>query len=229
MLSPKHEIEIVIPNVDDDRYLVNYNFGKDPFHEIGMRYSPEQKQTTRKKILEAAHSGFRRQGFSGLGIDGLAKDAGVTSGAFYKHFQSKEEAFKASVERGVGEFQAAVEMFQEKDGDAWLDKFAQFYLGEKRCAELGDSCALQSLTPEVTRSSTAVRSAFQGVLLKAAEAFAAGLPESAGENRSAQAWADIALLIGGATLARAVQDPQLADEIADAVASAIAKKHKATD
>jgi AcrR family transcriptional regulator len=198
-------------------------------HEIDMRYSPEQKQATREKILEAAGSGFRRQGFSGLGVDGLAKEAGVTSGAFYKHFKSKEDAFKASVERGVGEFQAAVEMFQEKHGDTWLDKFARFYLGEKRCTELGDSCALQSLTPEVTRSSAAIRSAFQAVLLKAVGAFADGLSDSTRMKRSDQAWADIALLIGGVTLARAVQDPKLADEIADAVVNGIVKQHEAPD
>lgn len=188
-----------------------------------MRYSPEQKQATRARILEAAHRGFRRLGFSGLGVDGLTKDAGVTSGAFYKHFKSKDEAFQESVKRGVGEFQAAVDMFQEKHGDAWLDKFARFYLGEKRCAELSDSCALQSLTPEVTRANEATRLEFEAALLKAAETFTAGLPDSKDNEIAASAWADIALLVGGVTLARAVKDPDLADHIADAVRSAISK------
>ncbi|MCG7984640.1 hypothetical protein A3194_12810 [Candidatus Thiodiazotropha endoloripes] len=186
-----------------------------------MRYDPDQKEATRRRILEAAHKGFRRQGFDGAGVDGLAGDAGVTSGAFYKHFGSKAEAFRQSVALSVGEFQAAVELFQKEHGDAWLDAFAKFYLGEKRCAELGDSCGLQSLTPEVARSDDSTRSIFQVELTKAAKAFANGLPTQDHGKDSDRAWADIALLIGGVILARAVKNPTLADEIAEAVRSAI--------
>lgn len=180
-----------------------------------MGRDSDQKKATRKRILEAAHTGFRRRGFDGAGVDGLASDAGVTSGAFYKHFGSKAEAFRESVALGVGQFRAAVEQFQEQYGDAWLAEFAQFYLGEKRCAELGESCGLQSLTPEVARSNTATRSTFQSELVKAARAFDDSNPE--------QAWPIIALLIGGVTLARAVEDPALADEIAKAVYTAATK------
>ncbi len=193
-----------------------------------VRYDPDQKQATRQKILKAAHRGFRRQGFDGAGVDGLAKEAGVTSGAFYKHFSSKSDAFRESVALGVGEFQAAVEMFQKVHGDAWLEAFARFYLGEKRCTELGDSCALQSLTPEVTRSDAPTRSAFQAALLKAVGVFAAGLPTSTEDGQSDRAWVNIALLIGGVTLARAVQDPALADEIANAIHGTIATLFETT-
>ncbi|MCU7815426.1 MAG: TetR/AcrR family transcriptional regulator [Candidatus Thiodiazotropha sp. (ex Rostrolucina anterorostrata)] len=186
-----------------------------------MKYDPAHKLATHIKILEAIHRGFRRQGFEGAGIDGLAKDAGVTSGAFYKHFNSKADAFRKSVSLGVVEFRAAVEHFQKEHGDAWLDEFAKFYLGEKRCSELGDSCGLQSLTPEVARSDPTTRSIFQSELLKAAKSFSAGLPLMAEQQGTNRAWATIALLVGGVTLARAVEDPLLADEIADAVHNAV--------
>ncbi|MEW8437149.1 MAG: TetR/AcrR family transcriptional regulator [Candidatus Thiodiazotropha taylori] len=186
-----------------------------------MRYDPDHKEETRRKILEAAHRGFRRQGFDGAGVDGLASDAGVTSGAFYKHFGSKAEAFRQAVALGVGEFRAAVELFQNEHGDAWLDEFSRFYLGEKRCEELGNSCGLQSLPPEVARSDSTTRSKFQSELKKAAKAFAGGLPETNGHKDTDQAWATIALLIGGVTLARAVKDPTLADEIAEAVRASV--------
>lgn len=192
-----------------------------------MRHDPDQKEATRKRILEAAHRGFRRQGFDGAGVDGLANDAGVTSGAFYKHFGSKTEAFRESVALGVGEFRAAVDLFQKEHGDVWLDEFAKFYLGEKRCAALGDSCGLQSLTPEVARSDTTTRAAFQSELLKAAKSIAGGLPTLNDHPGTDRAWATIALLIGGVTLARAVEDSALADEIADAVHTAVAPKGEA--
>ncbi|MCU7796132.1 MAG: TetR/AcrR family transcriptional regulator [Candidatus Thiodiazotropha sp. (ex Myrtea spinifera)] len=186
-----------------------------------MKYDPDQKREMHKKILEAVHRGFRRQGFDGAGIDGLAMDAGVTSGAFYKHFKSKADAFRESVSLGVMEFRDAVEMFQKEHGDAWLDEFAKFYLGEKRSAELGDSCGLQSLSPEVARSDPSTRSVFQSELLKAAKSFSEGLPLTESQNGTDSTWATIALLIGGVTLARAVEDPKLADEIANAVSHSV--------
>ncbi|MCU7930229.1 MAG: TetR/AcrR family transcriptional regulator [Candidatus Thiodiazotropha sp. (ex Codakia rugifera)] len=186
-----------------------------------MKYNPAHKLATHSKILEAIHRGFRRLGFEGAGIDGLAKDAGVTSGAFYKHFKSKADAFRESVSLGVVEFRAAVEHYQKTHGDTWLDEFAKFYLGEKRCSDLGDSCGLQSLAPEVTRSDLTTRSVFQSELLKAAESFSAGLPHTTGQQDADRTWATIALLVGGVTLARAVEDPLLADEIVNAVHNAV--------
>ena len=185
-----------------------------------MKYETDKKEATRQRILEAAHRGFRRRGYAGAGVDGLAQDASVTSGAFYKHFDSKGTAFRESVALGIREFQAAVELYIKEYGDLWLDEFTNFYLGEKRNCELGDSCGLQSLTPEVARSNDSTRTVFQSELQNAAKSFAAGLPLLKGKPDSDRAWASIALLIGGVTLARAVKDQELADEIVDAVRSA---------
>jgi AcrR family transcriptional regulator len=63
----------------------------------------EQKEQTRQRILEAAGRSFRKGGFGGIGVDGLAKEAGLTSGAFYVHFGSKAEAFRESVQQGMAD------------------------------------------------------------------------------------------------------------------------------
>ena len=120
----------------------------------------------------------------------------------------------------MGDFQKAVAAFQEEHGEKWLDKFARFYLGEKRCTDLSDSCALQSLTSEVTRLDSTTKGAFEEALIESAKTFSEGLPSSDGEIDD-RAWADLALLVGGATLARAVKDPALADTIAKAAHKAI--------
>jgi len=185
-----------------------------------MRYDPEHKEETRRKILEGTQRGFRRKGFDGAGVDSLASEAGLTSGAFYKNFKSKIEAFRASIALGVGDFQSAVASFQEEYGDKWLDEFTRFYLGEKRCTDISDSCALQSLTSEVTRLDSVTKEAFEEALVKSAKTFSEGLSKSK-EGIDNRAWADLALLIGGATLARAVKDPALADTIAKAAHNAI--------
>lgn len=181
----------------------------------------EQKQETHQRILEAAHRGFRRHGFAGAGVDGLAKEAGVTSGAFYTHFNSKAAAFQESIVLGLAEFMSAVAQYQEQDPEHWLDEFATFYLGKKRNCDLAESCALQSLTPEVGRSDAATREVYEKALLKSAEVFASGLPLVDGKPDMDSAWGNLAMLIGGVTLARAVADPMLADDITAAVRTKI--------
>jgi AcrR family transcriptional regulator len=66
-----------------------------------VRYKTGHKEEARARMVAAAGRGFRRQGFGGIGVDGLAKEAEVTSGAFYGHFSSKGEAFKAALVAGL--------------------------------------------------------------------------------------------------------------------------------
>lgn len=182
-----------------------------------------KKEATHKRILEAVHSGFRKHGYEGAGVDGLAKEADVTSGAFYAHFGSKAGAFREAIHEGLSQVKEAVENLQEEYGANWLDEFSDFYLGEKRCDDLSNSCAMQSLTPEVTRSDDETRAIFQSDMLEIVETFSKGLSEKDDKKNSEKAWATISMLIGGVTLARAVKDPKLANSIANSVQSAIKK------
>src|SRR6478736_6354148 len=101
-----------------------------------MRYAPNHKEKARVKILHAVGRGFRTQGYAGIGVDGLAKEAGVTSGAFYGHFPSKADAFQAAAVAGLVELREAVEAFRAKEGERWLAKFSDFYMSLKRTCEL---------------------------------------------------------------------------------------------
>ncbi|MEQ1672130.1 MAG: TetR/AcrR family transcriptional regulator, partial [Hyphomicrobium sp.] len=117
-----------------------------------MRYGPGHKEEAKAKILGAVGRGFRRLGFGGIGVDGLAKEAGVTSGAFYGHFPSKADAFRAAAVAGMIDVRLAIEQTRASQGEVWLSKFADFYMNAKRTCDLSDACALQSLTPEVGRA-----------------------------------------------------------------------------
>src|SRR3982751_3533465 len=105
---------------------------------MGMRYGPSHKDEARSRILHAAGRGFRRLGYGGIGVDGLAKEAGVTSGAFYGHFGSKAEAFEAAAIAGLVELHDAIQQLQTTEGGRWLDAFVDFYLTTKRTCEIGE-------------------------------------------------------------------------------------------
>lgn len=182
-----------------------------------MRYSLEHKQETRARILQAAGLLFRREGYGGSGIDGLTKAAGVTNGAFYGHFKSKGEAFRTALLIGLEELRQAVAGLKAAEGRGWLARFIAFYLGPRRTCDIGESCALQSLSPDVMRADDETRSAFTAELRRIVDEVASGLPDDTAAPREDTAIALLALLSGGVTLARAVDDPALSDRIGAAV------------
>ena len=180
-----------------------------------------KKEQTHQRMLESMHQTFRQHGYNGVGVNALANESGVTSGAFYAHFGSKSGAFQEVVTEGVHQLDEAIKQFQESYADNWLEQFVSFYMSEKRRCDLRQSCALQSLTPEVTRAGEEIREVFQNELLTVIETFNKGATSSSSKGSNDHAWATLATLIGGVTLARAVKDTVLADEIANAVQKAI--------
>ncbi len=186
-----------------------------------MRYKPGQKEQTRERIVHAAGRCFRKGGYGGIGVDGIAKEAGVTSGAFYGHFDSKMEAFAAAITSGMGEVRTLIEKLQQEHGDGWWSQFAHFYMNQKRTCDLAESCAMQSLAPEVGRSEMAIRGVFEDELRQIVQAASRGVAPESDDKAMDRAWATLAMLVGGVTLARAVRDEELSGRIARAIEHAV--------
>ncbi|WP_052571378.1 TetR/AcrR family transcriptional regulator [Geothrix fermentans] len=186
-----------------------------------MRYKPEQKEQTAANILAAAAREFRLGGFGGTGVDGLAKEAGVTSGAFYKHFPSKTAAFEAAVVAGLEDFRRGIETFQAEGGDEWLTALTDYYLGLEHRANLAGSCVVPGLSAEVIRSTDEVRTVYQVGLERIAAAMQLGFPGLGEQERKQRSWALLAMLTGGVILSRAVRGEKVANEIAEAAHDAV--------
>ncbi|WP_339776720.1 TetR/AcrR family transcriptional regulator [uncultured Thalassospira sp.] len=189
-----------------------------------MRYSAEHKKQTRAKVVIAAGQVFRKEGYGGAGIDALTKAAGVTNGAFYGHFKTKSEAFRTSILAGMEELRQGIAALKTEQAGGWLKVFVSFYLGYKRTCDLGDSCTLPTLSADVMRSDEDTRLAYTRELERLVSEIAAGLPEDApryakGTSPEDRALLLLALLTGGVTLARAVNDPGLSERIAQLVVS----------
>jgi len=181
-----------------------------------MAHRAGQKEESRLKILRGAGRGFRRAGFGGSGVDGLAKEAGVTSGAFYAHFKSKADAFREAVFICLEDMIQGIGQKREQLGNRWREVFIDFYLGERRTCDVSESCALQSLSIEVARADDEARSSYEEQLKILIASVADGL-EGKPKHRREEAITLLALLVGGVTLARAVKDPALSVDIAQAV------------
>lgn len=176
-----------------------------------------KKQLTRQRILKAASATFRSSGFAGIGVDGVAKAAGVTSGALYAHFGSKDRLFEEALKAGLDEVIVAIPKFQQDNGSKWVEAFVSYYLGQPHRDDLSGGCAMTTLSPEVVRAAPNLHILYESKMAKIAQLIAAGLDEGSEEDRLVRAWAVLGTLIGGLTLARAVETQNLAGRIAAAL------------
>lgn len=195
--------------------------------ELFMRYTPEQKRQTAAKILAAAGRGFRLEGYGGAGVDGLAQEAGVTSGAFYKHFSSKAAAFEAAVEEGLKDFQRTVEIAIADKQNDWLLVLVDYYFSREHRLNLAGGCAVPGLTCEVARGSEQVRLVYQQGIEQVVCTIETGLTHLGKNERRQRAWAMLAMLSGGVQIARAVRDDAQATEIATTMHDAVLRLAKA--
>lgn len=172
-----------------------------------MRYKPGYKQEKRKELLQISGQLAKQQGFAATGVDGFMKAAGVTSGAFYSHFSSKHELFKALVE---AELQHSLRMWQDNPHDNpqdWIDFELNRYLNISHLQHADRGCMLPALASEVARSDTEVKQLYQQELQRGHALFAQHL------GCEIKAWAVLSQLVGSITLARGMADLALQKQI----------------
>jgi len=185
-----------------------------------MTQLPTKKEQTRARILDAASQSFRSSGYAGTGVDGIAKAAGVTSGAFYAHFGSKDGAFEAALAAGMDEVIESIPNFQREFGPDWVGDFADYYLGEAHRNDLAYGCAMTTLSPEVARADPNIHTAYEAKMNRIVGLIADGLDGGSEDARNARAWAMLSTLVGGLTLSRAVANSDIANGIAAAARTA---------
>lgn len=173
-----------------------------------------KKQITRERIICAASQGFRSNGYAGIGVDGIAKDAGVTSGAFYAHLGSKDGAFEAALSLGLDEVINAIPEFQLQHGKQWMVAFSNYYMSQEHRDDLASGCAMTTLSPEVVRTKPEIQAIYEAKMLKIVEYMAQGLDVGSHEECQTNAWSVLGVLIGGLTMARAVSSIDVANKIA---------------
>ncbi len=140
-----------------------------------MRHKGVNKEETRKKIIAAVGRCFRKHGYAGIGVDGLAKNAGVTSGAFYSHLGSKDRAFMVALTAGLDEVIEGIPNFQREYGEDWVKEFVTYYLSKAHRSDLDCGCAMATLTPEVVRFGQEIQSIYEEKMTRIVDLVAQGL------------------------------------------------------
>ncbi|HET8996110.1 MAG TPA: TetR/AcrR family transcriptional regulator [Acetobacteraceae bacterium] len=183
-----------------------------------MPYPPEHRQETRSRILDAARRLFNRRGLTDVSIDEVMEAAGLTRGAFYSYFPSKEALYAEAITHFIDGARLAPWQCGQggpwPQGEALARRILDAYLSDGHFADLDGSCPLIGLAADVARSEGPARGAYRQVLGVMTGAFAAHFGPSVlddGANLPEQrALAVAAMCVGGMVLARAVDDAALA-------------------
>jgi len=182
-----------------------------------MKVSKEQAALNRERILEAAAQLFRERGFDGIGVADLMKEAGLTHGGFYGHFESKEDLMARACDKAFDESRARWRRRLESAHGKPLAALARGYLSTKHRDNPGAGCIIAALGPDAARHGPGVRRSITGWLRTAFAEIADVVPGRGPAARRRRAIAAYASWVGAMVLARAVDDRALSDEILDAV------------
>jgi TetR/AcrR family transcriptional regulator, transcriptional repressor for nem operon len=178
-----------------------------------MRYEKGHKDETRQHIVEVASRQFREQGVAAVGLAGIMAAAGLTNGAFYTHFDSKEHLVREVL------FSAGFhnKLAKAEQRGAGLEGAIRDYLSPSHRDDPGRGCPTSALVAEIARHSRATRDAFTGKIGGVIELIAAAQPAGKAKGTAAvrrrKAVAIYGLMVGTLQLARAVNDRKLSDEI----------------
>jgi TetR/AcrR family transcriptional repressor of nem operon len=179
-----------------------------------MRYSREHKQETHDRIVRKASVRLREKGAHGIGVADLMKEAGLTHGGFYAHFDSREalviEAFGHAMDRSMEHWRKITcEVAPEKR----LALIAESYLSTLHRDDPGHGCSIPALGAEIARESPKTRKAFAGKLDEMIEMMADFIPNVPRKAARKQAIATLAAMAGTMLLARIAGATELSDEV----------------
>lgn len=185
-----------------------------------MRVSRAQAEENRQNVVNTASRLFREHGFDGIGLKDLMKGAGLTQGAFYKQFESKDDLIVQSSQRAMelatGRWSEAI----DANPDAALEAVIAFYLSPGHLNERGDGCPLVALAGDASRKGPEVKAAFEAGLkahLKVIDELAPSEDGVSGRN----AMVILSLMVGAVLLSRTVNDKQLSDGFLEAAADEV--------
>lgn len=186
-----------------------------------MRVTREQAAANRERILEVAGTLFRQHGYDGIGVAEIMKQAGLTHGGFYGHFASKDELAAEITGRVLGR-PGWTERLTRSANPTFGD-VVRGYLSTRHRDDAGRGCLFAALASDVVRQPKPVRHAFTQGLRDRVETLRSLLPGRSAAARREKALATMAGLVGALVLSRAVDDPELSDEILDAASATFAQ------
>ncbi|WP_342358361.1 TetR/AcrR family transcriptional regulator [Terrarubrum flagellatum] len=186
-----------------------------------MRVSRVQAEKNRQAVIDVASRLFREHGFDGIGLKDLMENAGLTQGAFYKQFASKDDlaaqASARALESATRRWSAAAEA-NPKDP---LGAAIAFYLSTGHREERGDGCPVVALGSDAARQGEDVKASFEAGIQKYLEMLGHWVGQPDAEDSADKAMAVLSTMVGAMVLSRAINNKRLSKRFLQAAAKSV--------
>ncbi|WEA60892.1 TetR/AcrR family transcriptional regulator [Rhizobium sp. BJ04] len=186
-----------------------------------MGSSKADKAASHDRIVDIAAARMRGSGINGVGVAELMREAGLTHGGFYRHFESRDELVGAAVERALAQGSARTVAASGQGGRRALEAIVDDYLSPAHRARPEAGCAVAGLAEDISRADDRIRSAYGRQVEQYLELLAGLTPgtDAAGDRR--RACLVLSALVGALAMARAIGEGGLSDEILSETATAL--------
>jgi TetR/AcrR family transcriptional repressor of nem operon len=176
------------------------------------RTTSKRKEITHTRIVETAARAIRRSGYDGTGVADIMKEAGLTHGGFYAHFESRDAMLAEAADQAGAETVDTMErvLAQFPQGEA-LNALMSVYLSDAHTANIETGCFFAALGSEMPRQGTEVRKTSTRRLKEMIEVVASQLSVNGKSSAREEALVMVSTMVGTLLLARAVDDPELSD------------------
>ena len=176
-----------------------------------MRYEKGHKEATRQHIIDVASAQFREGGVAAVGIAGIMSAAGLTNGAFYAHFESKEDLVREVLLDALADRERRLR--SNLEAGVGLEIALRDYLSARHRDAAGSGCPAAALVAEIARHPKKTRDVFTDRVFEFIPMLAERIGSGTAAERRRNATAIYGLMIGALQLSRAVSDKKLSDEI----------------
>jgi TetR/AcrR family transcriptional repressor of nem operon len=176
------------------------------------------KEESHERIVQAAARAIRRSGYDGTGVADIMKEAGLTHGAFYAHFASREAMLAEAADRAGAESNAfAASVIAAAPPEQSLRALMHAYLSDAHLASIETGCPVSALGSEMPRQAPEVRRAATRRIKEMIDLVARQSPDWGQPAAHERALVTVAAMVGTLMLARAVDDPALSESLRRAV------------
>src|SRR5271156_4933422 len=179
-----------------------------------MRYQPEHKVEIHQKIVKDASRRIRSEGLTGAAVSSVMRDAGLTHGGFYKHFESKDallieslgESFREITDRLV---HAAEQSHSEEPWKA----IVKTYLSLEYCDHVERGCPLPTLGPELTRVDKKMKGQVFAELVKYRDRMIPFMPGRRAADKERAFFQIFSTMVGAIEIARLLPGPEMREKV----------------
>lgn len=181
------------------------------------------KEASHERIVGVAARAIRRSGYNGTGVADIMKEAGLTHGAFYAHFASREAMLAEAADRAGAEANAvAAGVVATVPPEQALQALLQAYLSKQHLESIETGCPISALGSEMPRQSPEVRLAATRRIKEMIDLVARQFPDWGQPSAHQRALVTVSTMVGTLMLARAVNDPALSEALCNATLSSLA-------